>query len=172
MRFFLFNILAACILIGARVLGHVWISRQCKQTKMKNYGRCARCGYPVRQCICFRYWKRVLIFIAFLAIVSCKKSVESPAPLPTTAKVNVRFFSTNAVTSTKVITAKVSGTDYGRVTYAASQPACSAAGFGMVQLVPGVYNVDYIDPSNTMANKQVSITVPQGATTCVFFDLK
>jgi hypothetical protein len=33
MRFFLFNILAACILIGARVLGHMWISRQAKKTK-------------------------------------------------------------------------------------------------------------------------------------------
>jgi len=142
-----------------------------KKTKMKNYGRCARCGYPVRQCICFRYWKRILIFVAFLAIVSCKKSVDNPTP-PAPAKVNVRFYSTNAVTSYKVITAKVSGTDYGRITYSASQPACSSAWFGMVQLKPGNYNVDYLDKDNPMANKQVAIVVPSGTTDCIFFDLK
>lgn len=116
--------------------------------------------------------KHLLFLFAVLAIVSCKKSIDKPAPPTPPAKANVRFFSTNAVTSTKVITAKVNGTDYGRVTYSASQPTCSAAGFGMVQLAPGVYNVDYLDPANSMANKQVTITVPQGATSCVFFDLK
>lgn len=28
MKFLLLNILAACILIGARILGHLWICRQ------------------------------------------------------------------------------------------------------------------------------------------------
>jgi hypothetical protein len=116
--------------------------------------------------------KNLIIFFALLVIVSCKKSVDKPTPPPAPAKANVRFYSTNAVTSYKVITAKVNGTDYGRITYSANQPDCSASWFGMVQLKPGNYKVDYIDPSNQMANKQVDITVPQGATTCVFFDLK
>lgn len=114
--------------------------------------------------------KYLFFLFAVLAIVSCKKSVDNPTPQPA-PKVNVRFFSTNAVTSYKVITAKVNGTDYGRITYSASQPDCSGVGFGMVQLKPGTYAVDYIDKDNPMANKQVSITVPQAAT-CVFFDLK
>jgi hypothetical protein len=116
--------------------------------------------------------KLFTVFALLLAIVSCTKSKDdNPAPQPPT-KVNVRFYSTNAVTSTKPITAQVNGTNYGTIKYSASQPDCSAAGFGMVQLKPGVYAVDYLDPANPMANKQVSITVPQSATTCVFFDLK
>lgn len=116
--------------------------------------------------------KHLFFLFAVLAIVSCTKSKDdNPTPQPP-AKVNVRFYSTNAVTSTKPITAQVNGTNYGTVRYSASQPDCSAAGFGMVQLKPGNYAVDYLDPANPMANKQVSITVPQGATTCVFFDLK
>lgn len=115
--------------------------------------------------------KRLFFLFAVLAIVSCKKTKDDNPTPPAPAKVNVRFFSTNAVTSYKVITAKVNGTDYGTVKYSASQPDCSGAGFGMVQLKPGTYTVDYLDKDNGMANKQVSITVPQ-ATTCVFFDLK
>jgi hypothetical protein len=116
--------------------------------------------------------KHLLFLFAVLAIVSCKKTKDDNPTPPAPAKANVRFFSTNAVTSYKVITAKVNGTDYGRVTYSASQPPCSAAGFGLVTLAPGTYNVDYIDKDSPMANRQVTITVPQGATTCVFFDLK
>lgn len=116
--------------------------------------------------------KHLLFLFAVLAIVSCTKSKnDNPTPQPT-AKVNVRFYSTNAVTSYKVITAKVNGADYGTIKYSASQPDCSGAGFGLVQLKPGNYNVDYLDKDNPMANRQVTITVPQGATTCVFFDLK
>jgi hypothetical protein len=151
MRFFLLNTLAAGILIGIRVFGPLWICRRTTPKKMK---------------------KLFTVFALLLAIVSCTKSKDdNPAPQPP-AKVNVRFYSTNAVTSTKPITAQVNGTNYGTIKYSASQPDCSAAGFGMVQLKPGVYAVDYLDPANPMANKQVSITVPQGATTCVFFDLK
>jgi len=149
MRYFFLNLTAAAFLIVCAMIGRAWVRRP-KQTTMKH-----------------------LFFVfAVLAIVSCKKSVDKPTPPPPPAKASVRFFSTNAVTSTKVITAKVNGTDYGRVTYSASMPACSAAGFGMVQLAPGIYNVDYLDPSNSMANKQVSITVPTGTTNCIFFDLK
>lgn len=112
------------------------------------------------------------VFAILLAIVSCTKSKDDKSAPPPATMVNVRFFSTNAVTSAKVITAKVGGIDYGTVRYSASQPGCSAAGFGMVTLKPGTYAVDYLDKDNPMANRQVSITVPQGATTCVFFDLK
>lgn len=143
-----------------------------KQKTMKeNYGRCSRCGYPVRQCICFRFTKQLLILIALLAIVSCSKKTDAPAPPQPPSKTNVRFFSTNAVTSTKVITAKVNGVDYGTVRYSATQPACDAAGFGLVPLAPGNYTVDYIDKDNPMANKQVQITVV-ASTTCAFFNLK
>lgn len=33
------------------------------------YGRCARCGYPVRECICFRIWrwKWILLILLFAA---------------------------------------------------------------------------------------------------------
>lgn len=140
---------------------------------MKNYGRCARCGYPVRQCICFRYWKRVLICIAFLAIASCKKSTEGPRQEPPRpAVVNVVFYSSNPVTSYKVITAKVGSINYGAITYSARQPVCSSTWYGMIKLNPGNYNVDYIDKDNPMANRQVAIVVPSGVTDCVFFDLK
>lgn len=115
--------------------------------------------------------KRLFFLFAVLAIVSCKKSVDNPTP-PAPAKVNVRFYSTNAVTAYKVITAKVNGTDYGTVKYSASQPPCSGAGFGMVPLKPGNYTVDYLDKDNPMANKSVAIVVPSGVTDCIFFDLK
>lgn len=147
MKFLFLNLLACAIVYAFYVIGRAWISP--KHRKMNRF---------------------FFILVTILA-VSCSKKTDSPTPPPPASKTNVRFFSTNAVTSTKVITAKVAGTDYGRVTYSASQPDCSAAGFGMVQLAPGSYTVDYIDGSNPMANKQVQITVVASAT-CAFFNLK
>lgn len=147
MRFLFFNLLACAIVYACYVIGRAWISP--KHRNMKRF---------------------FFALVAFL-VVSCSKKTDPPTPTPAPTKTSVRFFSTNAVTSTKVITAKVSGTDYGRVTYSASQPDCSAAGFGMVQLKPGTYTVDYIDSSNPMANRQVQITVV-ASTTCAFFNLQ
>jgi hypothetical protein len=113
-----------------------------------------------------------LIFVAFLAIVSCKKNSYGPSVDPPRQNVTVKFYSTNPVTSYKVITAKVGTVNYGVITYSASQPACSSAWFGAIKLSAGNYTVDYIDKDNQMANRQVAIVVPTGATDCVFFDLK
>lgn len=115
--------------------------------------------------------KQLLTIFALVAIVSCSKSVDSPAP-PAPTKATVKFYSTNMVTATKVITVKVSGQDYGRVNYSANAPACSASGFAAISLAPGSYKADYLDPSNPNANKQVSFTVAAGTTGCQFFDLK
>lgn len=147
MRFLLLNLLACVILYALYVIGRAWFSP--KHRNMKNF------------------------FFALVAVlvVSCSKKTDAPAPPQPSSKTNVRFFSTNAVTSTKVITAKVNGVDYGTVRYSATQPTCDAAGFGMVPLAPGNYTVDYIDKDNPMANKQVQITVV-ASTTCAFFNLK
>lgn len=146
MRFLFFNLLACAFLYIAYIIGRAWFSPT--HRKMNKF------------------------FFALVAIlaVSCSKKTDTPAPQPP-SKINVRFFSTNAVTSTKVITAKVNGTDYGTVRYSASQPACDAVGYGMVPLAPGNYTVDYIDKDNPMANRQVQITVV-ASTTCAFFNLK
>lgn len=147
MRFLLFNLLACVILYALYVIGRAWFSP--KHRNMKKF------------------------FFALVAIlaVSCSKKTDAPAPPQPPSKTNVRFYSTNAVTSTKVITAKVNGVDYGTVRYSATQPTCDAAGFGLVPLAPGNYTVDYIDKDNPMANKQVQITVV-ASTACVFFNLK
>lgn len=116
--------------------------------------------------------KSVFILFALMAIVSCKKSTDAPAPPPAPAKASVKFYSTNAVTATKIINVKVSGQDYGRVNYSANMPACSSSSFAVMSLAPGNYKADYLDPSNPNANKQVSFTVASGTTNCQFFDLK
>lgn len=146
MRFLLLNLLACAFLYTAYVIGRAWFSP--KHRNMKKF------------------------FFALVAIlaVSCSKKTDTPAPQQP-SKVNVRFYSTNAVTSTKVITAKVNGVNYGTVRYSATQPDCNATYFGLVPLAPGNYTVDYIDKDNPMANKQVQITVV-ASTTCAFFNLK
>lgn len=118
--------------------------------------------------------KKLLLFAALLALVSCSKSggsMDPPEP-PPAQLVTVKFYSTNMVTATKVILIKVSGRDYGPLQYSQNRPACSATGFAEISLAPGNYQADYMDPSNVYASRQVAFTVPQSVTTCAFFDLK
>lgn len=146
MKFLLLNLLAAAIMLAMFIL----VRRLPSSTRNK--------------------MKSLFILFALVAIVSCKKSVDAPAEPP--AKASVKFYSTNMVTATKVITVKVSGQDYGRVNYSANMPACGASGFASMSLAPGNYKADYLDPANPNANKQVSFTVAAGTSTCQFFDLK
>lgn len=112
----------------------------------------------------------ILLAALFFFFTSCSKAVDNPAPVATTKAV-VKFYSSNPVTVTKVINVKVGATDYGRLNYSGAAPTCSNSNFGSISLEPGNYKADYLDGS-TMATKQVSFTVPSGASTCVFFDLK
>lgn len=116
--------------------------------------------------------KLLPILVLLLAIVSCKKSGYGPSSEPPRQNVSVQFYSTNPVTSYKVITAKVGSVNYGVIKYSATQPGCGNPGYGMIKLSAGNYSVEYIDKDNVMANKQVAIVVPPGVTDCVFFDLK
>lgn len=60
MRSLLFNILAAGILIGIRIIGPLWICRRSKQIKMK---------------------KLIIILAIMMALVSCTKVISKPGPL-------------------------------------------------------------------------------------------
>jgi hypothetical protein len=116
--------------------------------------------------------KKIILLATIALAISCSKSVDAPGqPAPDTGK-TVKFYSSNAVVVTKVITVKIGANDYGQLHYSAAQPGCAEPGFGSIKLAPGSYVADYIDQANPNATKQVSFTVPQSVTTCVFFNLK
>lgn len=148
MKYLLLNIFAAGLVIGI----YAWIRFLYRYKKPKRM-------------------KKILLFVAMAALVSCSKSVDPPAgPAPSTGR-QVKFYSTNAVVVTKVITVKIGANDYGQLHYSASVPGCDAPVFKAIKLAPGNYIADVIDEANPNASKQVGFTVAQG-TRCVFFNLK
>jgi hypothetical protein len=117
--------------------------------------------------------KKILTVVAILAIVSCTKSTDGSAGASSgSQKASVKFYTTNAVATTKVITVDVDGTEYGRLMYSGSQPACAGAGFAAIMLAPGQHVANIKDPGSPYATRQVYFNVPAAVSGCIFYDLK